>query len=396
MGVYNKERRASLQRQGLTDRDRLRGEGARVPIGTRIAQAAATPQWGSLSSEGISDDALLVSDFAPWSQESYDKYHPDVQKNEARRKQALIIEKFVKAGKQHTLYFGMIYGKGHCKERLDCIADLGRVRDDRPELFTVEFVAESFGEMDFQYLSQIKEGARKVIMLGADNARKPNFARIALRRMDGKGARWEYPTTCLMRHSAGWWLSRIIPKLEEKVSRSAWASVLESSKIKDRDKKAGSAPLQDVVAPKKLYPAGKPLRLEESEMSKHHRPKSMATGEYLLRDYSTHAGCTEKNTDRTKGTHELMSTFGLHGSILAQLARRGGHRSGRKIRPEADGYLQAIRDGMAQEALVGKKIPTIFKGQPAGVLHQSDQSPKKTNGEGEWYRRRRHAIGRKT
>ena len=39
----------------------------------------------------------------------------------------------------------------------------------------------------------------------------------------------------------------------------------------------------------------------------------MSTGEYLCWDYSTHAGCAEKNTERTKGKHEHMSIFGLNG-----------------------------------------------------------------------------------
>ena len=37
VGVYNKERRASLLIQGLTERDRLWDSGIRVPIGNRIA-----------------------------------------------------------------------------------------------------------------------------------------------------------------------------------------------------------------------------------------------------------------------------------------------------------------------------------------------------------------------
>ena len=52
-----------------------------------------------------------------------------------------------------------------------------------------------------------------------------------------------------------------------------------------------------------------------------------------------------------------------------QLARRGGHRSGRKIRPEqVDGYLQAIRDSMMQEES-GKRKPPVLpkKGAPPPI-----------------------------
>ena len=116
IGVYNKERRSTLQRQGLAERDRLWDRGVKVPIGTRIDHSSATLHWGALSSEGASDDALLASDFIPWAQDSYGLYRPDVKKNEARRKQALSIEKFAKSGKQRTLMFSLLYGKERYKE----------------------------------------------------------------------------------------------------------------------------------------------------------------------------------------------------------------------------------------------------------------------------------------
>ena len=67
-------------------------------MGKRLAHAAPTLRRGSLSAEGVPDDALLVSDFIHWPKDSYDRYQPDATKNEARRKQALRIGKFAKAG----------------------------------------------------------------------------------------------------------------------------------------------------------------------------------------------------------------------------------------------------------------------------------------------------------
>ena len=124
------------------------------------------------------------------------------------------------------------------------------------------------------------------------------------------------------------------------------------------------APGPDLPLVNKLCPAGKPLRLEAREWPRVHRQKSMSTGEYLCWDYSAHAGCGEKNSERPERKHELMSSYGLRGSILMQLARRGGRRSGRKIRPEeVDGRLQAIRDSMSKEEL-GKKKPAVISKKP--------------------------------
>ena len=59
VGVYSKEGKSTLQRQGLTGRDRLWGRGVRVPLGTRMVHAAATLQWGALPAEGILDETLM-------------------------------------------------------------------------------------------------------------------------------------------------------------------------------------------------------------------------------------------------------------------------------------------------------------------------------------------------
>ena len=144
------------------------------------------------------------------------------QENDARRKQALSIEKFAKEGKQHTLTFGLLHGNEHIKERLACLDELGRVLGARPELFTVDFAPEDFGEQNPHYVSRIKEGGRKVVRMGAGGCKKPSFPRIALNSVGGKCPRWECPTTCPMRHPAGLWLSRIIPMMGEKVTKASW------------------------------------------------------------------------------------------------------------------------------------------------------------------------------
>ena len=139
IGVYIMERSATLRRQGKTERDRLWGKGIRAPIGARIAHAASTPQRGALGSEGFPDDTLLESDFAPWIQDSYFKYPPGAKKNESRRKHALRIGEFAKLGKHRDKITGLIYGKGRCEGRLECLDAMERAHDARPELFTVYF-----------------------------------------------------------------------------------------------------------------------------------------------------------------------------------------------------------------------------------------------------------------
>ena len=172
-----------------------------------------------------------------------------------------------------------------------------------------------------------------------------------------------------MSHEAGLWRSRVVPRMEEKVSRTTWQRELYGTKgapkTEEKDRKEGSAPSEEKQSEviigegkKRMYPAGKPFRLEERGLSKHHRPKSTADGAYLCWGFSSHGGCQSTNDNCSKGKHELMSANGLHSSILMQLARRGGHKSGRRIAPEqVDGYLQAIRDNSTQEEILKKKKP---------------------------------------
>ena len=49
MGTYNRERKATTIRQFTTDKDPLWAGGLRVPIGHRIAHAAAALTWCTIN-----------------------------------------------------------------------------------------------------------------------------------------------------------------------------------------------------------------------------------------------------------------------------------------------------------------------------------------------------------
>ena len=63
----------------------------------------------------------------------------------------------------------------------------------------------------------------------------------------------------------------------------------------------------------------------------------------------------------------MMSPNGLHFSMLMQMARRGGHKSGRRIEPDKiDGYIQALRDNAAAEEK-SKRTPPTRKEQTSWI-----------------------------
>ena len=90
-----------------------------------------------------------------------------------------------------------------------------------------------------------------------------------------------------MDHPTGYWLSVAIPKMEEKISKSAWRAVLRQHMKPLRA--AGGAPAAEKTAVTSLpgngkrtvYPAGAPLHPDEIKRARGHRPKSLTAGESL-------------------------------------------------------------------------------------------------------------------
>ena len=199
IGVYNKERMASTLRQGLTERGRMWGIGVRVPIGDRIAHGSETTHRGAASGDNIPEETIVAPDFIPISQDFRDRFQPDGEKFDPRQKNALSIERWVRADKQHTLMFGFLHGKEQAEERAGCIMQFARIHEARIDLFTVDFLESVFGEMDFLYCSRIREGDRETIRLGADGSQKPSIVRLALNPYGARGSRWGTPTVFLTR-----------------------------------------------------------------------------------------------------------------------------------------------------------------------------------------------------
>ena len=155
----------------------------------------------------------------------------------------------------------------------------------------METISAAYEEMNSVYCAQIREGARKIIRLGGDGMKKPAFARIALNPTVGDRTRREYPTVFLMRRDSGLWLALIVPRMEEKVSKATWKALAEQEKRKGArgsgsdvlETEKGPEPEMNVVGKdkRKTYLPGKPLKLEERDLSREFRPKSASTGDYL-------------------------------------------------------------------------------------------------------------------
>ena len=320
--TYNREKKARILRHGQTDKDWLWENGLRVPISTRFAVGGASINWGRLSETTVHDDAILLGDCTPHTLDSYEAFVTDGKKSEARGDTPLTVDRFTRCAKQHIGLFCLLYVKEHRKERRDALDIMIELRETQPDLFTIAFLCQAWEAMSYSYLAEIKDGTRRTIRMLPDVVKKTDLRRKALSPGPSGRVLWEYPTTWLMSQPTGYWQGSVKPKLEERVSRATWGTILIAG-LKGKRGVGGDdivdKPHQD------QYPAGMPLANEEIKASRAFRPMG-GSGQSLCWDYATHAGCRAPAGQCTRGVRELLKLSGLHPLIKMHLSRRGGHR----------------------------------------------------------------------
>ena len=102
MGAYNPERKATTLRQFATDKDASWGGGLRVPIGNRIAHAAASLTWGAINTDKPGEDVLTLADCTPFTYDAYDAFTTDGKKYETRGETPQTIDAFTRAAKKQV------------------------------------------------------------------------------------------------------------------------------------------------------------------------------------------------------------------------------------------------------------------------------------------------------
>ena len=225
--------------------------------------------------------------------------------------------------------------------------------------------------MTYRYVSDVMDGVRRLVRMLLDNIRKTEFRRKALTPGANGRPRWEFPTTWLMDHHTGYWQAIAIPKMEEKISKSAWKTVLHGTtkNFRAAGESSDNTDIQTKPSPV-VYPAGAPLTPEEIKSARAHRPRSADTGEYLRCDFSSHAGCPNPDSSCAKGKRETIKTRGLHPLVKMHLTRRGGHRSEKRVLPaDADGCVQILRNSLKSDSLhhVKPKGKAKYKPKASGM-----------------------------
>ena len=128
---------------------------------------------------------------------------------------------------------------------MDALEIMIQLHETQPELITVTFHNQCWDAMTYRYIAEVKDGTRRMMRVLNDGARKTDLRRRALTPTSTGKVLWGYPTVWLMDHDTGYWNTTAVPKLEERVSRSSWKTILvkstDNSRAGESDDKWGDS-----------------------------------------------------------------------------------------------------------------------------------------------------------
>ena len=128
---------------------------------------------------------------------------------------------FVRAAKQQVHLFALFFGSGHIPERLEAISISHQLSEARPEVAPIHFLISSWDAMTYRYITEVMGGAHRLLRMLPDNVRKTEYRRKSLSPGARGQPRWEFPTTWLMEQNTGYWQPIAIPKMDERITKSA-------------------------------------------------------------------------------------------------------------------------------------------------------------------------------
>ena len=194
------------------------------------------------------------------------------------------------------------------------------------------FLFQCWEAMSYRYIAEIKDGARRMMRMHPDMARKTDFRRKALSHNATGSSIWAYSTVWLTGRSTGFWQSAVLPKLEERVSRSTRGSILSASMNKKKIRASGEEDRELLYKPNAAaYPAGTPIRVGGNQGVAQFQTRVNGNQGIPALGFPTHGGCKSADGIRRRGKQEAIQVKGPHPLIGMHIAFRGGHRPEKKI-----------------------------------------------------------------
>lgn len=125
--------------------------------------------------------------------------------------------------------------------------------------------------------------------------------------------------------------------------------------------------VQSITGQPGAYPLGRRLRSVEFDASKKHCPRDSKSGKTLCWNFNTNAGCSTASENCPFGLHRRIKPGGLHWTVSAQIARRGGFKGAKLLNDtEIDGFVTSLREADALKSDAKRERQPAPAGQKTG------------------------------
>ena len=333
-----------------------------------IAYGLAALQHGGKDHTTLAPWQLSVAHAVTAKPRDFDQYEaPKDDKIEPKPRYPTHFATWLKQARNEIKMLGSVLGLEHKKERLKALDQIERAHEQDSDVWPENYCYSLWEELKAAWVEELRESRRQLCrILNTDNPRKEDLKFVALAPDSG----FHFPRTFDLAHPDGYYQQVCAPRQARALKGIIYSQLhhkRQAPKVggdqphPDGDSQGGDAGGdEDRVGrgrdragdkdkkkkekerdEKKAFPAGKRLRPKAAESVKH-GPRTKE-GKPICWDGATHMGCS-RGKDCNHARQPITTTKGLHWTVLAQLIRRGGLKSGPMIQPgQVDGRIAQLR-----------------------------------------------------
>ena len=334
-----------------------------------IAYGLAAMQHGGKDHTTLAPWQLSVAHAVTAKPRDFDQYEaPKDDKIEPKPRYPTHFATWLKQAKNEIKMIGSVLGLEHKKERLKALDQIERAHEQDSDVWPENYCYSLWEELKAAWVEELRESRRQLCrILNTDNPRKEDLKFVALAPDSG----FHFPRTFDFAHPEGYYQQVCVPRQARALKGIIYGQLhhkRQAPKVGgdqhggegehhggdaggdddrvgrgrdrggDKDKKKKEKERDE----KKAYPAGKRLRPKEAAESVKHGPRTKE-GKPICWDGATHMGCS-RGKDCNHAHQPITTTKGLRWTVLAQLIRRGGLKSGPMIQPgQVDGRIAQLR-----------------------------------------------------
>ena len=326
-----------------------------------IAYGLAAMQHGGKDHTTLAPWQLSVAHAVTAKPRDFDQYEaPKDDKIEPKPRYPTHFATWLKQAKNEIKMIGSVLGLEHKKERLKALDQIERAHEQDSDVWPENYCYSLWEELKAAWVEELRESRRQLCrILNTDNPRKEDLKFVALAPDSG----FHFPRTFDFAHPEGYYQQVCVPRQARALKGIIYGQLHHKrqhggegehpggeaggdddrvgrgrDRGGDKDKKKKEKERDE----KKAYPAGKRLRPKEAAESVKHGPRTKE-GKPICWDGATHMGCS-RGKDCNHAHQPITTTKGLHWTVLAQLIRRGGLKSGPMIQPgQVDGRIAQLR-----------------------------------------------------